>query len=76
MTIGDRIRQRRSELSLTQLDIAKALETDSMSVSRWERGVSTPSRPELLVQLADALGVDVRWLITGGDDVAATGTEG
>lgn len=73
MSVGDRIRQRRTALGLTQLELASRLDLDSMSVSRWERGVVVP-RPETVVRIADALGVEVRWLITG-DDVAPTGTD-
>lgn len=76
MGIGDRIRDRRSALGLTQLQLAQKIdhETDSMSVSRWERGVVVP-RPETIVAIADVLGVDVRWLIKG-DETESTGTEG
>lgn len=80
MDVGDRIRERRTALEMTQLDLAQQLETDSMSVSRWERNAAFP-RADTLVKIADALRVDVRWLITGEDGSATpvpapTGTDG
>ena len=32
---------------MTQIQLAKALQVESITVSRWERGVTTPSVPRL-----------------------------
>jgi transcriptional regulator with XRE-family HTH domain len=36
---GDELRQRREGLGMTQEQLAKALGVNTMTVSRWERGV-------------------------------------
>jgi len=63
MRIGDRIRQRRHELGLTQEDLADEINTTGAQICRWESGV----RPahEMLVRLADSLGVTTDWLLDG-----------
>lgn len=35
---GERMRFRRLELGMTQAELARALDTDTMAISRWERG--------------------------------------
>jgi transcriptional regulator with XRE-family HTH domain len=57
-TVADNIRAGRHERGLTQREMAALLDTDAMSVSRWERGATTPSVPNL-VRIAEALGVSV-----------------
>lgn len=69
MPIGTRIRARREELGLTQEDLANAAGKRQCDISRWERGV-TPGAAHAL-GLADALGVSVRWLLTGSDETEA-----
>lgn len=39
---GERIRQRRLELGLTQVDLAKLLEVSEMSVVGWDKGWQLP----------------------------------
>ena len=70
MSIGNRIRSRRHELGLTQEVFAglcvvpRGLKSVSQGdVSRWESGQEP--RASLIASLADALGVPVRWLLTG-----------
>lgn len=42
-TYGERIRQKRLEMGLTQRDLAKLLRTDKMSVFNWENEKHGPS---------------------------------
>jgi transcriptional regulator with XRE-family HTH domain len=68
MTVGERIRQRRLELGLSQ----RALAGEGVSyayVSRLEANTRTPSTKALRV-LAPKLGVSVHWLETGEQDPA------
>lgn len=67
-TIGDRIRERRLDLGLSQRDLA----TDGVSyafISRLESNARTPS-VKALRKLAPQLGVSVHWLETGEQDPA------
>jgi transcriptional regulator with XRE-family HTH domain len=75
MSIGARIRQRRAALGLTQTELARQLETDAVTVSRWERDSSIP-RTDTIGRIAHALGTSINWLVTGFEHIARTGTEG
>lgn len=70
--IGERIRQRRDELGLTQRELARAMPgaTDSQRVSTWERGIHKP-HPDHLEALAKVLDVDVAYFY---GDTPAPGT--
>jgi transcriptional regulator with XRE-family HTH domain len=43
-SLGEQIRKHRLELHWLQADLAKAVGVHVVSVSNWERGISTPSR--------------------------------
>ena len=58
------IRQRRKELDMTQMELAKKLHLTDRAVSKWERGLSSPDIA-LLEPLAQALGLTVTELIRG-----------
>jgi transcriptional regulator with XRE-family HTH domain len=45
--VGDRVRTARRRAELTQKELAQALGVEPITVSRWERGVTTPSLPRL-----------------------------
>lgn len=47
LELKDVIRQKRKELNLTQEKFATLLNVDTMTVSRWERGVQIPRKEEL-----------------------------
>ena len=67
-TVGDRIKQRRLELGLSQRELAD----DGVSyayISRLEADTRTPST-KVLRTLAPKLGVTVHWLETGEPDPA------
>jgi transcriptional regulator with XRE-family HTH domain len=63
-TLGSRIRQRLDELGRKPVWLAGQLEADQRSVERWLSDVTKP-RVDQLFPIADALGVDARWLMTG-----------
>jgi transcriptional regulator with XRE-family HTH domain len=55
MTIGQTIRQYRIAKNLTQIQLAKMVGTESITVHRWETGISGV-RFEYAVRCAQALG--------------------
>ncbi len=63
-SIGDRIRDRRAKLGMSQQALALKVGMGQGNVSDWERGKYTPSR-SLLPHLAKALHVSVIWLEFG-----------
>lgn len=63
---GDRLRQLRERQGLTQEDLARAVGTNTGTVSRWERGLGNPQAAQL-VQLAETLGASVDYLLRGTD---------
>jgi transcriptional regulator with XRE-family HTH domain len=67
-TVGDRIRQRRRELGLSQRELACDGVTYAY-VSRLEANARIPS-VKALRRIAPRLGVSVYWLETGEDDPA------
>lgn len=67
-TVGDRIRQRRLELGLSQRELASEGVTYAY-ISRLEASARTPSI-KALRKLATKLDVSVHWLETGEQDPA------
>ncbi len=62
MTVGQRLKQKRKALGLTQTVLAKTLGVGQDQIARWEGGVYTPSR-EQIVALSRALNVTTDWLL-------------
>ena len=52
--LGDNIRKKRSEKNISQEYLAEMLDISRQSISKWENGLSEPSRKNL-IQLADIL---------------------
>lgn len=81
MHVGDRIREGRGAKGLSQNDLARTLNTTPMSISRWERGIASPSI-RFCEAMAEAFGVSLDWLISGkgeapsAESLKATGTDG
>lgn len=63
MSIGDKIRQRRKELGMTQTELGKRIHKSSQVISNWERGYTTGIAAEDLQQLAAALDTDVHFFV-------------
>ena len=59
--LGNRLRDRRSELGLTQAELAEKVGVTRKTVNTVENGVFTPSAT-LAIKLAAALGVSVEQL--------------
>lgn len=67
MHIGERIRQKRKELGLTQGDLARQFGISNVSVSEWERGLGKPDQDKLTA-LAKRLQTTVNYLLTGRNE--------
>ena len=68
MSIGDRIKHRRQELELTQLQLARVLGITSQHISAIEQDKRAPSLAALS-RLAEELGVSVDFLVTGKEGI-------
>ena len=62
MTLGEQIKRAREERRLTQEQLAEAMEISRQAVSKWEKGLSSPSTANLLA-LAKLYGVSVEELL-------------
>lgn len=65
--IGKYIAEKRNLKGLTQKQLADQLLVSDKAVSKWERGICLPNI-ELLLPMADALGVSVTELLSAGDE--------
>jgi transcriptional regulator with XRE-family HTH domain len=61
--MGGRVRHARKLANLTQETLAKACSVTRVAVARWETDVSAPEKHYL--QIADACGVNLDWLMKG-----------
>lgn len=68
--LGDRIKQARLALGLTQLHIAQKLNVSKAAVSKWEKGDNIPKEID---RLATLLKVNLNWLRTGKGDIQSQG---
>lgn len=68
--VARNLRAARAARGMTQRELAHALETDAMSVSRWERARVMPNLANLTA-LSAALDVPVDWLLTHEEERAA-----
>ena len=71
MNISEKIKKLRKDKGWSQTQLAKKLNIPSQNVSRYERGVFTPST-EALAKFAEVFGVSVDYLINDeADDAGA-----
>ncbi|WP_041177540.1 XRE family transcriptional regulator [Brachyspira intermedia] len=64
LKIGDRIREFRKKLNISQEEISKILGTNQKSYSRYENNLTYPPT-EILEKLAEVYNFNLHWLITG-----------
>lgn len=64
MSVGERITALRKERSLSQGQLAEALEVSRQAVSKWENDLSSPDTIKL-IKLAEVLDTEVEYLATG-----------
>lgn len=69
MTLGQRIKQRRKEVGLSQSRLSKAAGVSDSSISLWESDTTAP-RGQNLHKLASALQCSPTWILFGDEDKA------
>ncbi len=72
--VGARLRAARRSAGLTQRQLAESLGVESITVSRWERGVTTPSLPRLR-RIAELTETTVSDLVRTSDAVTSHAAE-
>jgi transcriptional regulator with XRE-family HTH domain len=70
MGLGERIKEKREELGLTQLQVAQSLGVTPQHISVIEKNKRAPSL-DLLAKLAHELGATTDYLITGKESVVS-----
>ena len=68
MSLGERIYKLRTEMKMSQGDLANALEVSRQSISKWETNGSVPELDKL-VKLSEIFNVSLDELITGAERV-------
>ncbi|KZN12628.1 LexA family protein [Marinomonas sp. TW1] len=63
-TLGLRIREKRNEQNITQLQLSKLVGVSHVTVSQWESDTTAPNG-ENLYKLAQTLKTQANWLISG-----------
>ena len=64
-SINARIKARIEEMGMQQVELAKRVGVSKTAVSLWINETTKFIRPDHLVKIADALGLEIRYLITG-----------
>jgi transcriptional regulator with XRE-family HTH domain len=72
--VGDRLRIARRGSGLTQKQLAALLDVEPITVSRWERGVTSPSLPRLR-RIAEVTETTVSDLVRAPDTSSAHAVE-
>jgi transcriptional regulator with XRE-family HTH domain len=71
-TVGGRIQAARKAAGMTQRKLAEAVDTDSVTISRYERGDIADPRSGMLRAIAQALSVSFEWIATGREAPASS----
>lgn len=69
ISIGERIKNRRKELNITQIQIREATGISSGNMSVIESGKSLPSA-SALIELSKILDCSVDWILTGNSPIS------
>ena len=67
--LGDRLKAARAKAGLTQEALAEAVNAHKFTISKWERGATTPGKPSDYVAISKATGVSITWLRDGKGSV-------
>jgi len=66
-TLGERLRSRRKALGLSLDAVAAPFKISAQAVQQWEKDRTFPG-PDRLTKLAEILGTNIDWLITGAGE--------
>lgn len=64
MSLAIRLKTSRKKLGLSQVELAKQVSVSQPTIANWERGGHIP-RPDALARIANVLGTDSAWLLSG-----------
>jgi len=64
MSLAHRLKSTRKKHGLSQTELAQKVEVSQPTIANWERGGHIP-RPDALARIADVLGTDPAWLVSG-----------
>ena len=64
--IGERLRQRRDEMRLTQVEVGNRIDCHANMVANYEAGRNTPSAA-VLWRLSHAMGRSIDWIVKGDE---------
>ena len=64
MSLAYRLKSSRKKLGLSQTELARQVNVSQPTIANWERGGHIP-RQDALSRIADALGTDPAWLLSG-----------
>lgn len=64
MSLAQRLKTTRKKQGLSQAELAAQVDVSQPTIANWERGGHIP-RPDGLARIADALGTDPAWLLSG-----------
>jgi transcriptional regulator with XRE-family HTH domain len=73
--LGEQIRSARAAKGWKQKHLAAHVEVEPITVSRWERGATTPDL-DVLGLVAEATGKPVSYFVGGGDEPQAVDSSG
>lgn len=73
--VGFLVKQRREQLGISQVDLAKALGISFQQLQKYERGGNRISAGRLF-EIADILGVEMNWFFEGAQSVLVKATDG
>ncbi len=68
MTFGKTLKERRSQLDLTQQEVAKKLYISRQTISNWENGKSYPDL-DMLIKISDVYHVSIDSLLKGDQEL-------
>lgn len=68
--LGNRIREARASKGWKQRELASEVEVEPITVSRWERGATTPDL-DVLRMVAEATGKPLSYFVAGRDEQPA-----
>ena len=74
MLIGDRIKELRNKLGLSQTELGNKIETDGSVISRWETNKARVSQ-RYIVKLAKALGTSTDYLLGEKNESLSSGVD-
>jgi transcriptional regulator with XRE-family HTH domain len=72
--LGDRIRQARASKGWKQRELASEVEVEPITVSRWERGATTPDL-DVLRLVADATGKPLSYFVAEEGEAGRVGAD-